>query len=178
MEKNNKIFFSIIFILLFLIPTSTAFNITTDEITENSITWNLSEIGVFTIVSASFDGINISDISPTTKILVSSDLPPRTGHVLTIIDSNVATSSKTAITLQSTLSENEKFYALVNLYFIFILAVICIIVGAFISPLGLAAAAISIVGLLTSVNNSFTMGLLFTVCLIVGIVEGILGWSD
>ena len=184
MEKENIIFFSIIFILLscifgilLIFPVVSAFNITTDEITETSITWNLTEIGNYTIVSASFDGINITDISPITKILMQSDLTARTGHILTIIDSNGETSTENAITSILSLSENEKFYASINMYIFVILALICAAIGAFIPPIGLGACIFAVLGLSSSVNNSLSMGLLCMILLIIGIVEGISTFS-
>jgi hypothetical protein len=174
MKKESIIFLFIISIILLCYPIS-AFNITIDEKTENSITWNLTEIGSYTIVSASFDGINITDISPTTKILIQSDLTARTGHILTIIDSSGETSSKNAITSVLSLSENEKFYASINMYIFVILALICAAIGAFIPLIGFATCIFAVLGLLSSFNNSVAMALLCMILLIVGIIDCING---
>lgn len=171
---NNKILFSIFLIIVCLIAPIQAYNITTDEITQTSIIWNLSEISSNTNITAiSIDGYIISDYENNPYQINQNDLNAGTTHFIRVTDENNITTSGSVKTLIPDTTESEQNAAMINTYLIFFLGLICIIIGIFVPIVGLGACIFAIIGLTTSINGSFIMAFLFVVLLLAGLIEAI-----
>lgn len=185
MKKENLHFIFIISILLLIIFISlsiksvSAFNITTDETTETSIIWNLSAIPNSTnITSIALDGILLTGYMPNAKQLVQNNLYSGETHLIVVETDDNITSEGSAITNVKPVTENEKLAGNINLYFLFIIAFICLIAGIFIKYISLASVIICIIGIVTAFNHSFIMGMIFFALLIASIYLSLTSMGD
>jgi PKD repeat protein len=123
------------------------------------------------ITYASIDGKNISSFDINSSTFIISDLIPDTRHMFKIYNETDC-GVNTTYTLPEIIiqTEQEQFFGVINLYILFVIALICIGIAAFVPIVGLGASAFALIGLLSSVNNSFVMGFLFFIVLCAGII--------
>jgi len=86
-----------------------------------------------------------------------------------IVISVMAENNTTVININS--PNQEAFYGNLNLYFLFIVVIILISVGAFVPLVGIMACVVSIAGMISAFNQSFAMGFLFFIALFIGLIE-------
>jgi hypothetical protein len=72
-------------------------------------------------------------------------------------------------------ANQEAFFNNMNLYFLFMIVVILICVGAFVPMVGILGAVVAISGLVSAFGQSFAMGFLFFIGLLISILEIALG---
>jgi uncharacterized membrane protein YphA (DoxX/SURF4 family) len=173
MKKEDLKFILVISILISLIfiPCFVhGFNITTDERTETSLIWNLSALPNETnITSIALDGILLEGYIPNAKQLVQNNLYAGETHLIVVQTDDNITSTGSATTIAKPTTENEKLAGNINLYFLFLIAFICLIAGVFIRYISLASVIICIIGIVTAFNHSFIMGMIFFALLIAAI---------
>ena len=159
----------IILFLLALIPMVSAFNITTDEITQTSIIWNLSQKGVdVTISEIVLDGITVEDYSNNATKIVQSNLQPGETHIITVIDNEDIISELEATTLEEPMSESETFFTTINLYILILLSVfiVAFAIWSGIGFMAFVATLITFIGIVGSIGNNFVTGLIFVIMFI------------
>lgn len=125
-----------------------------------------------TISGASLDGIYLPTFDVMSNTYIATELSANSTHVFKIYNTTDSgcNSSKTN---ELPPTESFKIMSVINAYMLFLLALICIIIGIFVPPVGFGAVLFALVGLTTSVNNSATLLFLYLLCIIVGIVEGL-----
>lgn len=131
--------------------------------------WNISQ----NITSLSVDSHLIPDFDNTTNNYFLSDLEPNTPHAIKINSINDSACNIT-YTSGKTATSADNLTDTINKYLIFLLGVICIIIGAFIPPVGLSAALFGVLGWITPANDMI-MILLYLILVIVGILEIVIG---
>lgn len=173
--KETNIFYNILLFfcfISFIIPVG-AFEITTDSITETSIVWNLSQRGENTIMEIALDGVILENYSPNATRIVQSNLKPSETHIITVTDSSFTLSELSAETLTPT-EKAEDFFGTLNLWVLVILALVFTMAAIFIrfGALAFIGSIFSVIGILTSVGNSFLTGLIFAIMLMVSLFVG------
>lgn len=173
--KETNIFYNVLLFfcfISFIIPVG-AFEITTDSITETSIVWNLSQRGENTIEEITLDGIILKNYSPNATRIVQSNLKPSETHIITVTDSSLTLSELSVSTLTPT-EKAEDFFGTLNLWVLVILALVFTMAAIFIrfGALAFIGSIFSVIGILTSVGNSFLTGLIFAIMLIVSLFVG------
>lgn len=171
-KENSRFLFIIIFLitLVFMPFIVNGFNITTDETTETSIIWNLSALPNETnITLIALDGIMLEGYIPNPKQLVQNNLYAGETHLIIVLDDSGNESTGQATTIIGNQTENEKLAANMNLYFLFTIALICVIAGVFIPYMALGSVVICIIGIINAFNHSFVMGMIFFILLIASI---------
>lgn len=164
-----SIILTLIIIPLFIINGS-AFTITTDETTETSIIWNLSALPNTTNISTiALDGIMLEGYIPNPKQIVQNNLYAGETHLIVVLDDSGNESTGTAKTIIPNTTENEKLAANMNLYFLFAVALCCLIIGIFVPYIALGSVVICIIGIINAFNHSFLMGMIFFIALIASI---------
>lgn len=183
-DMDNTIFYTIILIylvlvvfILLIVPPVTAFNITTDETTETSIIWNLSA-NTNNITNIALDGIILEGYISNPKQLVQNNLYAGETHLIIVETDDGNTSTGEAQTEIKSVTENEKLAGNINLYFLFFVALTCLIVGIFIPYIALASVAICLIGVLAAFNHSLVMGVIFFACSIASIWIAITNLGD
>lgn len=170
--KKESLKFVIEFIILFSLIsfvcfTVSGFNITTDETTETSIIWNLSALPNETnITTIALDGIMLEGFIPNAKQIVQNNLYAGETHLIVVLDDTGNESTGEAQTVIPNITENEKLAENMNLYFLFFIALIFLILGIFVPYVGLGAVVITIIGIINAFNHSFLMGMVFFLTLI------------
>jgi hypothetical protein len=167
MKKQILIFLLLLFLSILCIGEITILN----ETTETTIKWNWNNTELpVGVTQLSIDGYIVWNYDPYGDEFILSELTPNTEHRI-VIYSGEEENNQTSRTKVATKSEVENLFEFVNIYIFFFVAVIFCIIGMFISPIGILACAFAIMGLLDTIGASFEMGLLFFICLLVGIVE-------
>ena len=180
MQKDNIIFFSIILILLscifgimFLFPIISAssncgnINITSSITNNHNIRWdyNIED----NITQLSIDGKFITDFDNQSGVYIYGTADGRDTGEHTIKLYNISDNGCNTSHILPPVSENIS--NVINAYILFILGLICVIIGFWVSPLGLGACLFAVLGYLQP-DNTFTLIILYTLILIVGIIEG------
>jgi hypothetical protein len=172
MEIKMKIIFLISLILLLVISPVLAGNISVsiEDVGQRYIAWNWSELS--NVTSISFDGIIQNNFDTSSNSIIFSNLTPYSQHILKVY-SDIDSGENITYTLPETIvqTEQEHFFGVINLYILFVIALICIGIAVFVPIVGVGACIFALIGLLTSVNNSFVMGFLFFIALCAGIIE-------
>lgn len=172
---KTKKYIVIFAILLVFVLTSfvNAFTITTDEITETSIIWNLSQKTV-SITEISLDGIIITDFSPNATRIVQSGLSAGESHIITVADSEDNISELEATTLIKPTSQGETLFTTINLWILVLLALLFVIFAVFtkIYFLAFIGTIFCFIGIIGSIGNSFLTGLIFVIMFIVTLIVG------
>lgn len=163
----------LIFILLImLIGFTSAFPITTDEVTETSIIWNLSALpaGV-NITEIAFDGITLEGHIANPQQMVQNNLYSKETHLIVVKTDDGNTSSAQATTAES---DQKSLTTTMNLWIMVVLSLIFIVGAVLIRVpfLGFVATAFSILGMLASLNNSFLTGIVFVITLAASLFVG------
>ena len=175
MKTELLILFALLSFSVFAIAPIQAFTITTDEITQTSIVWNLSQKpeGV-TISEIVLDGIIVSEFSINATKIVQSNLDAGETHIITVIDSRPEVSELEAKTLPITKTESETFFTSINLYILILLSLIFVIVAVYtrINFISFIGSVIAFIGLIGSVGNNFLTGVIFALMFIVTLFVG------
>lgn len=171
--KMKKIIFCLLIALCFIIPVSANGEIPIiNSTTETTIQWNWNNtyapVGV---TQLSIDGYVVWNYDAYANEFILSDLEPNTSHTI-IIYSGENVSINTAITKPMIVTKQESFFDTLNMYLIFFLALVCLVFGVGIPLLGFGAVLFGFIGMATSVNNSFIMGILFLIVICAGFIEG------
>jgi hypothetical protein len=160
---------------MFLIPTGSALEITTDSISQTSITWNLSEFADSGISEVILDGAYLLHYKENSTKIVQSNLKPNEQHVITavLMDGNV-TVEATATTLQEPMNEENGLFTTINLYILVLLALIFVVCAIFTGVYFLAfiGTLFSFIGIVGSLGNNFITGLIFVIMFIVTLFVG------
>lgn len=156
----------IILLFLALIPMVSAFNITTDEVTQTSIVWNLSQKpGGVTITEIVLDGITVEGYSSNASRIVQSNLYPGETHIITVIDSSPAISELEVTTTAKPVSQGETLFTTINLYILILLAIIitAFAIWSGIGFMAFIATIITFIGIVGSIGNNFLTGVIFVI---------------
>lgn len=168
--KYNFLLSLIFMFLLIVFPVNAL--ITIEDKGTNYIYWMWNNSGVDSI---SIDSKLIAEYDNSNSYTLN-DIESNSLHQIKLfndtsgeVDSNITKSVAMTETAQ------EGFFSLANLYLLFIIGLICILIGVFtgISLISFAGAVIGITGLIASFNNSFGLGLLFFILIISGILSGL-----
>jgi hypothetical protein len=167
-----KNIFILILISLILVSPVLAGNISVniEDVGQSYIAWNWSELS--NVTSISFDGIIQDNFDILSNSIIFSNLTSYSQHILKVY-SDIDSGENTTYTLPETIiqTEQEHFFGVINLYILFVIALICIGIAIFVPIVGVGACIFALIGLMTSVNNSFVMGFLFFIALCAGIIE-------
>jgi hypothetical protein len=159
---------------LVIIGCVSAFQITTDDISQTSITWNLSQKGENTIEEIALDGILLDNYSPNATRIVQSNLKPNEQHIITITDSSLELSELAVSTLPEETTESENFFSTINIWILILLALVFLI-SAIVVNIGFLAfigTIFTIIGIIGSIGNSFTTGLIFVIMCLATLLVG------
>lgn len=158
--------FALLTFSVFLISPIQAFNITTDEITQTSIVWNLSE-NTGTITEISLDGVIISGFSPNATRIVQSGLATGETHIITVIDDTETVSEMEATTLSKPTTQGETLFTTINLYILILLSLVFMVAAIYtrIYFLSFIGSLITIIGIVGSFGNNFITGWIFGIML-------------
>jgi hypothetical protein len=178
MSKENTKILGSLFILIILISSSIVgiargcgdLIVSATNKTDSSIlwSWNINQ----NITRISIDGSLISNFDNSTNMYILNDLKPSSLHYINIFN-NEDSGCNTTTTNIATQSESEKLAGNANLYFLFFIALACLIIGLFIPFIALVSIVIYIIGLIGAFNHSLLMGLIFFAGLIASIYIGI-----
>ncbi len=166
--------YNLMLLLMYMIAVSlivfgaNAFPITTDETTETSIIWNLSQRpNDVNITSIAFDGIALEGYIPNPNQLVQNNLYAGETHLIIVTDTSGNTSSAEAKTLAS--PNRGVMSTHWDLWFLIAIAVLFIIAAVYttIPLLGYVSLLVSFLGILGSINNDFITGAIFIIMFIV-----------
>jgi hypothetical protein len=139
-----------------IVPHASAFAITAQDITESSITWNVTSIGSPEIVisSVSFDGVNLTERDPGATLFIQSGLKPDEWHSIRVETSD--TLSKTALAKtnvsaldRSTTSSNNEILQLADFFntWIYLILIVIFVAAGLIRRLGFLEVVASIISL-------------------------------
>jgi hypothetical protein len=174
---NLKIFIIPLLICLFIPVLAGNLTINLEDKGINYIAVNWSKASNITTVS--FDGILVTDFDINGSSLIKTGLAPNTEHIIKIYNkSDNGQSIINTLDIEVTptpITEKEQFFSSINLYILFFFALICIVVGFYIPVIGFGSVLFGILGIITSINNSFIMGLLFVIVTIAGFVIALEG---
>ena len=135
---NMKIIIAVLALTILATSSASAFTITADQVTETSISWNVTDIDPALAISAvSFDGVNLSGMDPKATVFIQSGLKPGEYHSIRVETSDTLSKIATAKTNASSLdtsqkSSNDQVSALgdfLNTWKYLILIVIFVIIG-------------------------------------------------
>lgn len=153
----KKVLF-LISILFLITSVNGLMNISINKTTENSISWNWSED--YKLTDISIDGYKVMLFDYNSSRFDLTGLNPNERHSIKIymgID-NVTNVTTTTI--------NQTKYN-IDMYILFLLGLICLIIGAFVEKIiSLGGVVFGCLGILTALDNSFTMGVLFALIII------------
>lgn len=155
---------------LFFYPVNAApdniFNMSVFSKNDNSITWNYSDDDAITKLS--YDGISLTNFDAQAVIYTASDLTANSYHTLCAYSVDDFKCSTTNTTM--TKNNSDVIIDYFAIYILFFMGCICIITGVIAEPLiGFGGFIFAIIGITTSINNSFIMGSLFCIMLIASI---------
>lgn len=157
----KKFILILICIAILVLPCNAILNVSVESISQTGISWNWSKD--YTLTNLSVDGYQVVLFDKSANRFDLSDLNAGEKHsikIYTFTDSGNNTTT--------TLPDNTKVN--IDLYILFLLGLICIIVGVIAEPLiGFGAFIFAVIGITTSINNSFIMGILFCILLIASI---------
>jgi hypothetical protein len=136
---------------------------------------NQSSSGIFwhynisdNIQTVSIDGILLSNFDNQSGIIPLGSADGRITGEHTVRTTNNIDSGCNTSTILPTKTQNTN--DTINIYLVFILGLICVIIGFFIPPVGLGAMIFGVIGWLLP-NNSALMIILYLVLFIVGLLE-------
>lgn len=153
----KKILF-LIGILLLISSVSGLMNISVNKTTENSISWNWSP--QYKLTDISIDGYKVILFDYNASRFDLTDLNPDEQHSIKIY---MGVDNVTNITI--TKVNETKFN--IDMYILFLLGLVCLIIGALIEKIiSLGGVIFGSIGILTALDNSFTMGILFALLII------------
>jgi hypothetical protein len=178
LKREEKLIFNFWILLCFLmmlVPIGSAFNITTDSISQTSITWNISEMTVLneTVIQVALDGVELNTYADTSIRVVQSNLKPNEQHIISV-ETDVGISEATATTLQEPMNEENGLFTTINLYILVLLALIFVVCAIFtgIYFLAFIGTLFSFIGIVGSIGNNFITGLIFIIMFIVTLIVG------
>lgn len=175
MKAEILCLFALLTFSCFMISPIQAANITTDSITQTSITWNLTELSESGISNVILDGAYLLHYYENTTKVVQSNLKPNEQHVIVaiLIDTNEPIEA-TATTLQEPMNEENGLFTTINLYILVLLALIFVVCAIFtgIYFLAFIGTLFSFIGIVGSLGNNFITGLIFVIMFIVTLVVG------
>jgi len=153
--------------LIFLIAFVNAANITSTP-SKTSIEWNYSEIE--NIQNATIDSIYIENFNPTVKTFVLSGLKPNETHIFHLI-TNESSYSNISTTLPEDITEQETTFSKINIYIYFVIALVCLIISAWVKPVAWIALLFSLIGIIQTLDNTFNMALIFVTLTLVSMAS-------
>jgi len=172
-RTNITILLILLTFSIFAISPIHAFNITTDKITQTSITWNLTERGANTITELYIDGQQVS-VSPNINRYVLSGLYYDEEHIISVTDSSSEISEATATTLPKTTSQGEALFTTINLWILVLLALIFAVAAILVRVplLAFVGALFCLIGIIGSVFTNFITGMIFIIMFITSLFIG------
>lgn len=177
-DKTFRLLYNLMcywFIFTCFVCTTSAFVITTNEITSSSISWNISNMPAnVTVSELYFDGVVVSEFSTTTRNFIQSNLYPAELHSITIIDSTGTASEQFATTSGKAQSESDKLFSTINLWLLILLALIFVVAAVMIriNMLAFIGALFCLIGIFASVFTNFITGFIFVIMLTVSLYVG------
>jgi len=157
----KKIILVLICIALLVLPCSAMLNVTVESVSQSGISWNWSKD--YTLTNLSIDGYQVILFDKTANRFDLTGLNAGEKHSIKIYTSG-DNGNNTATTLPNNINNN------IDLYILFLLGLVCIIIGVIAEPIiGFGAFIFGVIGLTTSLNNSFIMGSLFSLLIIASI---------
>ena len=164
------ILYALLFFSIVTIPVS-GFTITTDNISETSIVWNLSQRGAVNISSIAFDGIEVEDFITNPTAIVQNNLWADETHIITVIDDTGGISTATAKTSRS---QNTLFMTTINAWILIIIAAFFTCCAIFIRLpfLAFIGALFCFMGLVSSIGESFITGLISVIMVVTSLFVG------
>ena len=144
-------------LVLLVLPVSALLNISVNSQTKNSISWDWSNN--YSLTALSIDGYQVPLFDKNSSRFDLTGLNPNEKHSIKIY-MGVDNITNTTTTLDGGLESN------LDLYILFILGLVCLYFGFTEPIIGFAALVFGCIGILTSLNNSFTMGLLFVLLIL------------
>lgn len=153
----KKVLF-LISILFLIASVNGLMNISVNKTTENSISWSWSE--GYKLTDISIDGYKVALFDYNSSRFDLTGLNPNERHSIKIY---MGVDNVTNITTTTT---NQTKYN-IDMYILFLLGLICLIIGALIEKIiSLGGVVFGCLGILTALDNSFTMGVLFALIII------------
>jgi len=157
----KKIILVLICIALLVLPCSAMLNVTVESVSQTGISWNWSKD--YALTNLSVDGYQVLLFDKTANRLDLTGLNAGEKHSIKIYTST-DNGNNTATTSPDNINNN------IDLYILFLLGLVCIIIGVIAEPIiGFGAFIFGVIGLTTSLNNSFIMGSLFSLLIIASI---------
>jgi hypothetical protein len=157
MERRTEKTFAIALILaIALITTVSAFEITTDQITETSIIWNASSV-TGNITAVSFDGITISNFDLDTEHFVQSGLNPGEWHSIRIQTDDLESKEAFAQTNSSAVDAAKTELDLLIFFWAYLVLIIALVTLGMVPKLGfieIVASCVSIYAIVDYLSTS------------------------
>jgi PKD repeat protein len=145
-------------------------SLTLDEKGTDFIKWSWETDS--TTSGASLDGVYLPVFDVMSNSYIATELSPNSTHIFKIYNTTDS-GCNTTKTFEAPKSEQDKFLGFINIYILVIVCLVFAVAGIAIPICGIGCCIFAIMGLLSSANNTFTMGLLFFIFLIVGAVEAL-----
>lgn len=151
-------------------------NLYTNNKTQTSIEWNLTEVLLNDsyINNAYLDGNSISNTNHNldiySPVIISNNLQCNTNHILKVYSNN-SICNLTAQTLPCNIPQNNQdiFFGFINQYILILLILGVYAIALSGEPLiAFIGLVISFIGLTTTINYTFTFGSIFVILIIVG----------
>lgn len=175
MKAEILCLFALLTFSCFMISPIQGYNITTDAISQTSITWNLTELSDVGISSVVLDGAYLLHYAENTTKIVQSNLKPDEQHIIlaTIFDTN-ETVEATATTLKEPMNEENGLFTTINLYILILLALVFVVASVFtgIYFMAFIGTLFSFIGIVGSIGNNFITGLIFVIMFLVTLIVG------
>jgi len=160
--------------ILFLIQSVNAapddiFNMTVFNKGNDYIQWSYYDDDVLT--SASYDGITITGFDVKSLNYTASDLTPNSYHTFCAysFDDFRCLITNTTNTKSTTEINQEYFWAFITIYLIFLIGLICLVVGIYEPIMGFAAFVFGCIGIVSTSGLSFVMGTLFFLLIVASV---------
>jgi hypothetical protein len=143
--------------IILLISSVSALSITVENITSTSIQWSWD---VAPIANISINGVYVCDLDPNAHKLTLSDLKEEEYHTIIVYENETSNATST---VQTNKSSSAKIIDFIFAYLLVIAAIICILAGTKLPILAWLGAGLSIVGVTTTILESFWAGFIFMV---------------
>jgi hypothetical protein len=173
---KQKYFLILIIIMAFTITGVSAINCGDLPINASnsvfSIQWNYNVSDGIT--SMSLDGREIDNFDNQSGFFILNRIDGEGTTFHTIRIANEANSGcNTSAFLPEPISQSETFFTTINLWILFIIALVCIVIGIAVPIVAICGAVFSIVGFIGAFNHSFALGFVFVVTLIASLIVGL-----
>jgi hypothetical protein len=141
------------------------------ETTDSTIQWTWEAINNTSVTQMSVDGYVVWNYDPYATQFILSDLASNTSHEIKLYTINESYSSIVR-TNATPPTQVDTTFAFINLWILFFVALICIIIGVWVPAIAIIGAIFAILGIVSSFNHSFAMGFIFCMAFIAGLIVG------